>query len=156
MKAKKALCLFISVLLILTAFAGCNVSDETYVDPEETTSVSFDVDLGFTSLKFPSRWKDSIRISQDFDGTIGTVEFYGSTGNHGEQLLFTLCFNQDGEIPIGTLLSDGQNIIICADMNELEFDESWTQDETDALCAMQEDINYIVEGLEQNPAFTSD
>lgn len=154
MTAKKILSLFISAMLILTAFAGCTVADENVADPEETTSVNFDVDLGFTSLKFPLRWKDSIRINQDFDGTIGTVEFYGSMGDHGEQLLFTLCFNQDGEIPVGTLVSDGQNIIICADMNELEFDESWSQDEKDDFCAMQEDINYIVEYLEKNPDFT--
>ncbi len=154
MTAKKILCLLLSAMLILMACAGCTVSDESPVDPEETTSTAFDVDLGFTTLKFPSRWKDSIRISQDFEGNIGTVEFYGSMGNHAEQLLFTLCFNQDGEIPVGTLLSDGQNIIICADMNELEFDESWTQEEKDNFCAMQEDINYIVEYLEKNPDFT--
>ena len=155
MTAKKLLILFVAVLL-LTSLTGCTVTKTNVPDSEETTNIDFDIDIGFTVLKFPTRWKDSVRINQDFDGTIGTVEFYGSVKNHAEQLLFTLCFNQDGEIPIGNLLYDGLNVIISADMNELEFDESWSQEEKDIFCAMQEDINYIIGYLENNSDFTPD
>ncbi|MBQ3006897.1 MAG: hypothetical protein IJD78_04970 [Clostridia bacterium] len=155
MTAKKMLGFFVAVMMLLTALTGCTVTKTNVPDSEETTNIDYDIDIGFAVLKFPTKWKDAVRINQEFDGTIGVVEFYGSIGNHAEQLLFTLCFNQDGEIPVGTLVSDGQNIIISADMNELEFDESWSQEEKDNFCAMQEDINYITGYLENNPDFTA-
>lgn len=153
---KRALILPVIILLFLTLTAGCSVQLKNDSDTEETTSVSYDIDIGFTVLKFPTVWKDSVRVSHEFEGTIGTVEFFGTAGSHPEQHLFTLCFNQDGEIPIGTLNYNGQNVIICAEMNELEFDENWSREETDTLCAMQESVNFIVEYLEQNPDFTAD
>ena len=156
MSVKKTTIMIILVLSFLTVLAGCSVQPGNVSDTEETTGVSYDIDIGFTVLKFPTVWKDSVRVSQEFDGTIGTVDFYGTAGEHPEQHLFTLCFNQDGEIPIGTLTYNGQNVIISAEMNELEFDESWSLEETDTLCAMQEAINFIVEYLEQNPDFKAD
>lgn len=150
-----SLCLVFALLFCVFSFTGCSKinADNVTGDPESTTSADFDIDIGLLSLKFPSKWKDVLRVNTDIDGTIGIAEFYGRIYGHEEQLLFTLYINQDGEIPIGTVERDGKNLNLSCDFSELDFDESWTQSDIDMLCAMQEDINYIIDELRKDPTF---
>ena len=75
------------------------------------------------------------------------AEFYGSVKGKDAVHLFDVCFNSDDGFLLGFIQNDEEIINISIDMKELEFDDSWEQEEINELYAMQEDMNFLMESL---------
>ena len=72
-----------------------------------------------------------------------------------EYLLFTVHFGGAAGFPVGVLqMEDGVMLDVTADMADLALKDSWTAEESDRICAMQEAMNYVVEKLNDMPGFS--
>ncbi len=106
------------------------------VGPEEESV--FEIPTNVAALYYPQRWKDAVQIQN----TDSKVSFYA-----GDIELFAIVFDapDDGYL-LGTY--DGHSVsLITSDLdpNEKEYDR---------LCAMQEDINIVLQHLMEDPKFT--
>lgn len=119
--------------------------------PEVTEPVYEDVEVQTTYCKlfYSGQWADSIRterITRDFTETI---LFYG-TAEGKEAVLFAVYFagTTDNSYPVGVYSTvDGLMVDISAEIFELEAG-GWTDTGFDQICAMQEQVNYVIEKLE--------
>lgn len=93
----------------------------------------FEIRTGVISLYYPNKWKDVVDVSVEDDA----VRF-----SCGETPLFSVLFGQSEGSVLGSC--NGTSVSITFD----ELDESgFSSEEFDRLCAMQEDVNVVIQGL---------
>lgn len=129
------------------------------VDPDSDVVLSVDTDLciptAYTTLHMPEQWAGSIHVVQSKRGSAYAYTFYAMVENREEMGIFVIHFNEDGETFLGTLSTgDGSEVYLGLTAQELDFDDSWTSDEIDLVCAMQESTNYMLEALTASAKFT--
>ena len=119
--------------------------DETKDDAKEEVSL-YEIETDYCKLYFPKTWKEQIEVK--YTDEMGyKAEFYGTVKGKDAVHLFDVCFNSDDGFLLGFIQNDDEIINISIDMCELEFDDSWKQEEIDELYAMQEDMNILMESL---------
>lgn len=132
------------------------VSEDEGQDKEDKTTkvvrddiAFFEIDTKHCKLYFPERWKEQIEIgySEEFGYK---VEFYGIVEGKEKHHLFNVCFNSDDGLLLGYLETGNENVNISIDRIEIEFDDSWKQEEMDQIYAMQEEMNYVIDSLSKN------
>ena len=102
------------------------------------------VETPYADLVYPGRWGTDIRVSIHETDPY-QVKFYGTSGELGEQLLFTIAFGETEGHEITTLTDpDGREVAAYIIFGELTGPEG---KEKDRLYAMQEDAAILVEAL---------
>ena len=171
------LCLCAMLLAMTLVLWGCGeesppVSPETEAIPAQTTAPAvpetqtpeteapeerlpaMEIETPYGFLRYPADLVQTLRTEvtgEDFDTA---VNFYGSVGEE-EFLLFTLHFGGGDGFPVGVLQTkEGVMLDITAEMTDLPLKDSWTPEETDKICAMQEALNFVMDEMEQLPGFT--
>lgn len=120
------------------------VDDDNYGDIEITTP--------YVDLHYPEKWLNYLKTEKNFDEE-NNVTIFASLDGKKDVELFTVHFNEDGETPLGVLDVEGESVYLAFSYAELKLDETWTQNERDAVFAMQEQINYVIESLEKETGF---
>lgn len=112
------------------------------------------VETPYGTLYYSEEWKDSIRAEcKELDFGMDVL-FYGSIAGE-EYWLYTVSFGGSAETPAGVIETDqGYMMDVTYELSDFAPDDSWTAENKDAFCAMQESINYLLEKLQENPAFT--
>lgn len=107
------------------------------------------VDTPYGSLAYPQKWQEQVRFETNDTPAGYCVMGYGSVEGHPEHVLFELWFGgENGEIDMGSLQTEaGETVRVAVTFCELAFDNSWTTEQQDTLCAMQEDVNYMLNEL---------
>lgn len=107
----------------------------------------------YGTLLYPKEWESNLR-TEIVDSDVYKVEFYGTVEGKKEQHLFDLSFNGTEGYNLGTLTTEtGEAVQINIESYDFELDDSWTEDEKNLICAMQEDINYTIGMLAENGNF---
>lgn len=122
-------------------------SEENRNDVQEAVA-SYEIETDYCKLYFPESWKEQIKVKYTEEAGY-KAEFYGLIDGKEEKHLFDVCFNSDDGVLLGYLKDNEEIINISIDMNELEFDDTWTQEEVDQIYAMQEDMNFLMESLSE-------
>ena len=118
--------------------------------PEDNGEV-FAIQTKYGTLSYPEKWKELSKI-EIVESPIYTVKFSGKTAS-GDIPLFDLTFNGGDGYCLGTMKIDGQDVTIYID--DYSFDQSTMSDENYSnCCAMQADVNVILEHLAQDYSFT--
>ncbi len=128
--------------------------NEAQADDVAQKKEDFCVKTSFVDLYFPQKWKDQVTVTQTSDISSCTVTFFGMLDGRDTMKLFDLFIGKEGEIPIGVLKVDSIEMPVNLTFGELDYDESWSQSEIDTICAMQEDVNYLLDLLAKEPDFT--
>ena len=124
--------------------------------PEETKPVCEDVQVqtAYCDLFYSRQWADSIRTERTTKDFAETILFYG-TAEGKETALFAVYFADasDNSFPVGAYsTAAGLTVDISVELFELERD-GWTDAGFDQLCAMQEQVNYVIAMLAQTAGF---
>ena len=170
---RRILLLFTACVLISVSFTGCrkieskessvanttetiqsvhkdnvldliNEDDENYGDIEITTP--------YVKLHYSEKWMNHLKIKKNFEDE-SNVTFFACIDGKKDIEIFTVHFNEDGEIPLGVLKLESESVYIAFSYSELKYDDTWTQNEKDVVNAMQEQINYIIDHLEKETNF---
>lgn len=101
----------------------------------------------YAELRYPGMWED--RFSYEIvNGQPYTVKCYATVDNHDKVEIFDIVFDGEGAL-IGTL---GETKI-SVDMKKPGFDKSWGEGQIETVNAMQDDVNYIINGLRSEKNF---
>lgn len=157
MNRRKAIAGVLSVLLCLGALWGCGqdaapkqtssstMAQQSQPEPEDYTSITVTTPYG--KLYFNEQWATCMRTEQQMLGETLTVTFKGIIGQNAYTLFHVVVGEHDGEC-VGQLTDDKgtkRNVYIIVDDSEEYLDI--TAEEQDQLCAMLEDINFVIEKL---------
>lgn len=119
----------------------------------ETEPPMVAIETPYCTLYYPEQWADNLRTEitgEEFDMAVG---FYGTVAQE-EYLLFTLYFGGAEGFPAGVLeIQDGVMLDVTLDIADLEMNDSWNQEETERICAMQEAMNDVLSYLEMEEKF---
>lgn len=132
----KKITAFLITIVLIVSLTAC---DSGANDKEKDADISdiYEIETEVGAIHYPTKWKDQVRTESTDKG----ISFYGFSGDHEEQLLFTLEFGEgDGEL-VGTL----NNTDVYVVEGKLSFDDSWLEDEKNEIIDMQEDINVIID-----------
>ena len=152
---KNYLCFAVSLCLAFL-LVGCNsependtVAKEINEPIEDVTSWSdtevFEIDTPIANMKYPAVWETKTRVKSTDD----SVSFYAILDGKDDFLLFTLETDDSEGYLVGTM--GDTNVYIVE--NELEFDETWTEEERQTIYDMQDDVNVILQGLIESANF---
>ncbi len=120
--------------------------------PEDNGKV-YAIETKFGKLSYPEKWKELAKI-EIVEAPVYMVKFSTETAS-GKIPLVDLTFNGGDGYLLGTMKVDGKDIAIRID--DYALDQS-TLNEKDYFncCAMQEDVNVILEHLVEDYGFTFD
>ena len=152
-------CVIVLVLLVCCVCAGVwylNKDKDTdmpsgnnQVNPyyDERLDDAIEVETNYCKLYYPSEYKNElvVKYSENY-GYI--VEFYGSLEGKDEVHLFDICFNSDDGDLLGYFENTGDQVVnVSVSIFDLEFDDSWTEEEKNIIYGMQEERNFVVDSL---------
>lgn len=158
-KMKNILICIILILLALIVTLGLSLASKSeandsvkYVNnitKENIEIKAFEIETDYGKLYYPKNWKENVKV--EFSNEFGNkVEFYGLVKDDKTKHIFDICFNSDDGLLLGYLEIEDQIINISVDVMELEFDDSWTQEEMDKIYSMQEEMNFVIDALNIN------
>lgn len=121
--------------------------------------IYFDGDLcvptDYITLHLPEQWSDCMRVTRAENGNSVSYTFYAQLAGREDVGLFIVHFHDGGEMVLGSLSLEGGVVSVSLTPMALPFDESWTGEEIDLVCAMQESTNYMTDILSTDPLFTN-
>lgn len=102
------------------------------------------IETSYGNLSFPGEWKDSVTVQQEDN----SVLFYANV-NEQTIKLFAVEFGVDADSAIGSVLdSNNENVTVGIMMEELNLDNSWSDEEKNMLYTMQESINHVLDNID--------
>lgn len=113
------------------------------------------IETPYCHLQYPGQWAEDLRTEITGQMPEAVVSFYGAVAQE-EQLLFKLYFCGAEGFPVGIFeTEDGLMMDVTLEIAELDLKDSWPQEEIDRICAMQEAMNYVLDGMKRLPSFTA-
>lgn len=109
------------------------------------------VQTSYGTVCFPFAFSDVIQVEAKNLGSAAALCFYAKIDGDTHKLL-TLWFNRDEHIPIGSLLVDGKEVSVTAELFDVPF--GLDQGERNTFLAAQECFNDIVVSLYEIEGFT--
>lgn len=159
---KYLLLLGLAVVLSITLF-GCGDSDTDSLLSDTTTAIEsttedpltlnpalMEIATKYGNLSYPRRWNEQLRTEVVEKNGYATVEMYGTVGEHEEFHLYDVVFGGDEGVAVGAIEADGEKVYVMLISYDIDFDDSWSEDDILTVKAMKEDINYLIDELPRN------
>ena len=150
---KKNSLLIIGVILLIVAVCMAGIilaKDQTPSDKVSNLdgADALVVDTKYGSLYYPESYEDCV-VTKINDDAGYKVEFYGDIDGKDPQHLFDVCFNSDDGDLLGYIDNTKAEEIVnlSIDLIELDFDDSWTDDEMNFIYSMQDERNFVIDNL---------
>lgn len=131
----------VNVLLTQLALEPVSVGVDAEVPLQD-----IQLETAYGQLRFPAKW-DTFLMTKQADEQI--VEFYSCVSNHEPVLLFRVLLGIGSDGPSSVITADdGTRTELSIVVEELELDGTWSPEEMDIVYAMQEDMNYLLDALD--------
>lgn len=150
---------YICILLLLALLTACapNGSEQTQptpsggLSPETTVGENeITVQTRYATLSYPVAFEEVIQVSTTNYGQADALEFAGDV--FGTVVpLYTLWFNGDAGLPVGTLITEAGEIKITVEIHPAP---DMTASELETFYAAQETVNQVLFSLAENEGFT--
>lgn len=128
-----------------------------YTDPTPTQEAEQDLMVStlYCNLFYPGSLKEGVRAEVTAAGLGYTVTFWGTMGEQ-EIALFSVLFagEQDDGFPVGTISYEGVTMDVSVVIPDIVPESTWEPEDAEWIAARQEGVNYLLDRLESNPAFT--
>jgi len=101
----------------------------------------------YATLYFPDEWKSYVTHTSQTNGEASSEAFSATIGGHTAPL-YTIHFAAP-ELghPAGTVVKDGEEVPVTVELHEFTPDETWTDEDTQILYALQETVNDVLAAL---------
>lgn len=105
------------------------------------------IDTPYGELRYPSRWKDYLEVVVN-EKSGYAVEFWCKMDGHDAVKLFTVHYGGSKGIAASTAKdSNGKTVEVRMEVQELDLNDTWSNEEKSIAAAMQEDLNYLLSNL---------
>lgn len=128
----KRILTFVLILVLIFALTACGTEKTT-----QETGDTYTIKTSIGKIHYPAEWKDQIRTER----TKNRIAFYANMEGKPEQLLFTLEFGESQGYLLGKL--NGTDVYVVE--GELNFDDTWTDEEKNMIRSMQDAVNTIID-----------
>lgn len=149
--------IIIFLICVLALFLTACVADEPK-DPEPSPQISagsendiakfMNIETAYATLNYPKEWEDYVKYESGGEGD-NIVEFYATVGQHERVHIFDVQFGGESGYCIGVVEKDGTETEVNVVSYDVSFDEAWTGKEINTILAMQEDINFLIQNLNE-------
>lgn len=131
------------VFLLTVSLVGCGEkTEDSTVEPGVVT-----VSTPYGALIYQELWHEYMQVDQIEEGEHLRVSFCTEI-NDERYSLFDLVLGVSSEEAIGTITDeDGNTYGVSVVFYELEDQPALTEDEKNLLCAMQEEINFVMDNI---------
>lgn len=153
----KLLAICLLLILVAALFVGCgdanNSGSATSDTATEATEKAEDIVIKtkYVDLHYPLLWEDrfSYEVSEEDPYT---VTCFATVDEHKPIEIFSIVFDGDKGDIVGTI--DGTTIGLV--LSQPKYDKTWSEGQRSAIVAMQEDINYILDKLNETDGYTEE
>lgn len=126
------------------------VSEQSTEETEDVTShvpIDLMVSTPYCNLYYPANLKDGVHAEVEKTASGCIVVFYGQLENE-DYKLFSVLFAEtsDNSFPVGIFTAENTQMDVNVEMFEIPDDEN--------AAVLQEGVNYLLDKLEENPAFS--
>lgn len=128
-------------------------------EPDESLSADGDiqVETPFCTLYFPGKWRDQISTRGVDLGYGYEVFFFVPCGDDTTELFAVLFgFRSTYSTRVGAIVSNGIATSVNLEMPTPSDHFSWTEEQQKNAFAMQEDVQYLLDRLAEEPLFTTE
>ena len=113
----------------------------------------FEISTPYGPLYYPEKWKEFVRI-EETEATEYKLQFWALIDGHEEQHLFDIVYEGKGENFLGYIHDkNGDKVSVHMECFDINISEEWSKEQKEQLFAMQEDVNYIIDRLQENEKF---
>lgn len=138
----------ISVIIVICMFTGCSNESNSEQIKENSSSIEtvqdYSIETRYGKMYFPEKWQTYIDV-QINENDPYTVQFFATLDNEVKARLFNIVFGGSEGVYVGKLIdSEGAIIDVHIVMNELSGDEDYTEEQSNLIIAIQEDVNHII------------
>ena len=151
---KKNLTIIGAVLLIIAVCMGGILLTKDQTPNNDKSNLgeidALKVETKYGELYYPDTYEDCVETKiNDENGY--KVEFYGLVDGKEPQHIFDVCFNSDDGDLLGYIDNTKAEEIVnlSIDLIELDFDDSWTDDEMNFIYSMQDERNFVIDNLKR-------
>ena len=129
--------LFLGVVITFFMMNNLDKGERSTITEKEGLEIDevFKVESLYCDYYYPIKWKEKVLI----DDTLNVVHFSANLNEDKQIDLFDIVATVDEE--------DGINVHIV--LYELEFDNSWSNEDKQMIVKMQEDVQCIIDYLER-------
>lgn len=112
--------------------------------PNEGDREGMGIDTAYCQLMYPAQWADHLKLDIKQD----SASFYCVNAAGQDMRLFTIYFGGDQGIVLKSIQDySGNDVEVRLDIEELNPDSDWSDEDMRTAQAMQEDLNYLLEKL---------
>lgn len=123
-------------------------------ETEITQGVDVAVKTSYITLHYPLEWRDMLRVAVTGNNGVTTVCFFGTVEGQPEVHLFDVVIAGEGESYLGTVTDRiGRVADLYLTAYTFEPDASWTEEQSQTIFRMQEDVNYLIGKLMETTGF---
>lgn len=160
-KISKKIVIILSVILVILIILAAVLFMKKSENNDVTQSESFSpmgneeagdsamtIETKYCNLYYPARWEQQLETKEKGD----SVSFYSVIGNDTTKLFEVVFGSEEGSL-VGHLDIDGKSVPVCFIFDEIIPESNWDEKVTFSVYAMQEDLNYVIEKLREEPNF---
>ena len=152
-RLKKTIVIVLAALCVAAAVIGILVFTPVFNNCGFEVKEDICIDTPYGTLHYPEKWKDNLEIEKQSENNVYSVIFYGDCGEQKEKL-FTVNFGETECIKLGSITSDEtSDVKVGIEFSDFVPDDSWSKNDTEIICTMQEDVNYTIEKLQSEDNF---
>lgn len=123
---------------------------EPVIEPEQQTEEiigMFSIETPYLNLKYPVEWKSYLQYHQTSTVDLHTVSFKCSVADQEVPLADVLFGHTDTGEQMGYLQIEDKVVPVCVLFYEFVPDDTWRDEDTFIVYAMQESVNDMISGI---------
>ena len=146
MRRKNVIILALTMLIaiLLAACGNDEPASETSLPPQKDY---YEIETSRGVLLYPDQWEKLVFTEETQEEDAVNIRFYTKI-NDTEYSLFSLRIGGDGEPDVVWSMDDGTQQNVFVTIHPLELEEDLDEGDVHRLYAMQEDINYVLDHME--------
>lgn len=117
---------------------------ENNTEPE----ACFDIETPYGMLKYPMEWVEHVEITQEENQDVLVISFYGVLEGKENHRLFDVVFGGEEGDCVGQIHTDTALVPVYFRTYSVYENKTLTEDESEMLLAMMEDINEVFSSLQ--------
>ena len=119
----------------------------------QTDGTSLQYKTPYCTVKYPSKWKGSVKYVEKEENGVYTGTFYCLMKDQ-EIAMFDIYFGApETGTYIGSVVKDGKTVAFNVKSSDFQPDPSWSEDERMLYLAMANGINDVIESVTNDPNY---
>lgn len=125
-------------------------------DSQKSNDDMIEIKTPYCTLEYPKLWSDNLKYEEKDKDGLYSQTFYCNVKKQKIKM-FTIYFGETekGEC-LGYIVNGDEKVAFSVDVNSVETDGTWTQEEKNLLMSMNEGVNDVISSVTSNENFSEE